>query len=271
MKTGELRFYLAGNGIPNKNVESVFIKVEDVFFEANNFPTPASGFIKEGLYNLAYLQDSSRQFLGEIKLPSGIYSKVQIKLSTNEENNTGIERSYIVLKNGAIEPLYLAENLNSMISIDTRLSVPYNNALDLLAVLDLRKSIYFDDVKKHWILDPVFSLSNMDLSGAISGNFINKSKYNEFDLFLYEQGKYVLEDSANVLNRANFSHALKHAEIENKNFKFTYIEAGVYEIAVAAYENGILKEVLGFYKDIQIQKNTINEIDLNTNKLSKTP
>ena len=93
---------------------------------------------------------------------------------------------------------------------------------------------------------------------SVEGKVSNKTDFKNFDVLIYEQGKFDEQEEL----ESDFANAYSAAEIyENSYYRISFLKAGTYELVFVGYvENAA--EILKVTKNIKVKRNEISNLDL---------
>ena len=243
--TGKVTFEMTDAPIDNAEVQGAFVTVTEVKADGQTFKLDN----KQTINLLAY-QNGNTKSLGIAELEAGTYSNVTLVLDFAEDANGNAPGCYVLTTDNKKHNLNIdGSNSNEITFTASDFSVEESGQSTMVIDFDLRKAIKNNEGNAE---SSYAFVTNTEMkaalravvkaqAGTVGGNCANANNYAErVVVYAYKKGNYSknAEMEGQGSSNVEFSNAVTSAVVaSNGDFSLHFLEAGEYEIHLAAYDD----------------------------------
>ena len=238
--TGQLNVEITDGPIDDASVKGAFVTVAEVKVDGETF----YGFSGKKTINLLNYQQGNVAALGLGDLETGNYHNISLVLDHQTDESGNSPGCYILtddnvkhsLAASAKQTLILGKNFvvdagqktDLVVDFDLRKAIQYQNGssdkYDFVAAADLQSAVRL-----------VVKSNAGDIQGSCQNTVVNTDK---IIVYAYKKGEFNREVEIQTANGIAFKNAVSSAVVGNDgNFKLAFLEAGEYELHLAAYND----------------------------------
>jgi hypothetical protein len=168
-ESGTLELSLSDSPSDASNVTGVYITVNEIQYHGNGSWENVEGFNGPATYNLIELVNGNTAFMGNLTLPSGMYSQIRFILAipVESEGMPSNPGCYITFSDAADEPLFVPSASKTGFKATGTFDVPVNGTVSITTDFDVRRAI--TSYNSHYVLQPTFRLIVDNEAGTILG------------------------------------------------------------------------------------------------------